>query len=289
MHLHRFATATAFAARATPFLARHEAANNLPLGLCSVLIEGAMPTPRPPYLATVEAGSALLAAGLMTPPSRAVLALADDLDAVALIADDIARRAPDCPGVLGPTRESGAFAARWGALTGQAARAGVAQRIYQATAITPPTGVPGAARLATEADRPLLIEWLTAFYLEVHRRDDREWAARAAIDTLDSRLASRDAAFLLWCDDVPVSLAGHVGPTPTGMRVGPVYTPPAYRGRGHGSAVTAAVSQRVLDSGRQRCFLYTDLGNPTSNHIYQAIGYQPVCDMDEYDFGPAAH
>jgi uncharacterized protein len=262
MHLHRFATATAFAARATPFLARHEAANNLPLGLCSVLIEGAMPTPRPPYLATVEAGSALLAAGLMTPPSRAVLA---------------------------PTRESGAFAARWGALTGQAARAGVAQRIYQATAITPPTGVPGAARLATEADRPLLIEWLTAFYLEVHRRDDREWAARAAIDTLDSRLASRDAAFLLWCDDVPVSLAGHVGPTPTGMRVGPVYTPPAYRGRGHGSAVTAAVSQRVLDSGRQRCFLYTDLGNPTSNHIYQAIGYQPVCDMDEYDFGPAAH
>src|SRR5439155_12731741 len=25
------------------------------------------------------------------------------------------------------------------------------------------------------------------------------------------------------------------------------------------------------------CFLFTDAANPTSNHIYQQIGYEPVC------------
>jgi predicted GNAT family acetyltransferase len=46
----------------------------------------------------------------------------------------------------------------------------------------------------------------------------------------------------------------------------------------------AALSQTLLDQGRMYCFLFTDLANPTSNHIYQAIGYQPICDVNEYSF-----
>jgi predicted GNAT family acetyltransferase len=68
------------------------------------------------------------------------------------------------------------------------------------------------------------------------------------------------------------------------MRIGPVYTPPALRKRGYASALTAALSQELLDSGRKFCFLFTDLANPTSNRIYQQIGYQAVCDVDEYRF-----
>ena len=47
----------------------------------------------------------------------------------------------------------------------------------------------------------------------------------------------------------------------------------------------AAASQRELDAGRRACFLYTDLANPTSNHIYESIGYEPVRDVDQYLFG----
>ena len=82
----------------------------------------------------------------------------------------------------------------------------------------------------------------------------------------------------------PVSLACFGGPTPNGIRIGAVYTPPAHRGRGYGTAVTAAVSQLNLDRGRRFCFLYTDLANPTSNAIYQRIGYEPVCDSRELSF-----
>ena len=72
--------------------------------------------------------------------------------------------------------------------------------------------------------------------------------------------------------------------TPRGVRVNMVYTPPELRRRGYASACVAALSQRMLDSGKKFCFLYTDLSNPTSNKIYQEIGYRPVFDVDEYKF-----
>jgi predicted GNAT family acetyltransferase len=77
-------------------------------------------------------------------------------------------------------------------------------------------------------------------------------------------------------------MAGMGGPTPTGIRIGPVYTPPDRRRRGYASALVAAASQAALDEGRRQVFLFTDLANPTSNHIYAAIGYEPVRDVDEW-------
>jgi hypothetical protein len=57
-----------------------------------------------------------------------------------------------------------------------------------------------------------------------------------------------------------------------------VYTPPELRGNGYATALTAEVSQRLLDGGRTFCFLYTDAANPTSNAIYERIGYRKVCE-----------
>ncbi|HJW22008.1 MAG TPA: GNAT family N-acetyltransferase, partial [Candidatus Limnocylindrales bacterium] len=74
------------------------------------------------------------------------------------------------------------------------------------------------------------------------------------------------------------------GLTPNGIRVGPVYTPPELRGRGYASNLVAGVSQLQLDAGRTFVFLFTDLANPTANKIYQEIGYEPVNDVDEYEF-----
>ena len=79
---------------------------------------------------------------------------------------------------------------------------------------------------------------------------------------------------------------GFGGPTPNGIRIGPVYTPPELRGRGYASALTAQVSQLQLDRGKRFCFLYTDLANPTSNAIYRRIGYERVCDSRELAFTP---
>ena len=81
-----------------------------------------------------------------------------------------------------------------------------------------------------------------------------------------------------------MSLAGWGGPTPNGIRVGPVYTPSARRGHGYATALTAELSLRLLAGGRRFCFLYTDLANPTSNVIYERIGYRRIAESAEIVF-----
>ncbi|MDQ6640933.1 MAG: GNAT family N-acetyltransferase [Actinomycetota bacterium] len=83
-----------------------------------------------------------------------------------------------------------------------------------------------------------------------------------------------------WVDDVGerVHLTG-TKPASFGVAgIGPVYTPPERRGHGYASAAVAEISRRILAAGDRAC-LFTDLANPTSNHIYTALGYRPVVDM----------
>ena len=63
-----------------------------------------------------------------------------------------------------------------------------------------------------------------------------------------------------------------------------MYTPPERRGCGYASTCVAALSQRLLDSGYRRCFLFTDLANPISNRLYRRLGYQLVGNAEELNF-----
>jgi predicted GNAT family acetyltransferase len=281
MELTRFAQAADFAAAAEAFLAEHEAHNNLVLGLTAQLREPQDAGALPPYFAVVADTGGVVAAALMTPPRRLVLARTERPEALDLLARDVRQSRPDVPGVTGPVPASTWFAERWQALTGQAMTRSLAERIYQLSQVKPPQGVPGRARRATGGDRALLAEWLTAFEQEAFGTVSTDGATHA-----DRFLTSRLRGMYLWDHNGrSVSMAGFGGPTPNGIRIGPVYTPPALRGQGYASACVAQLSQDMLDAGRKYCFLFTDLANPTSNHIYQAIGYEPVVDVDEYRFG----
>ena len=100
---------------------------------------------------------------------------------------------------------------------------------------------------------------------------------------IDHRLTADDAGAVLWEDEQIVSLAAFGNPTPNGIRIGPVYTPPEYRRRGYASALVAELSERLL-AKRRFCFLFTDLANPTANRIYEQIGYRRVCEAAEIVF-----
>ena len=105
--------------------------------------------------------------------------------------------------------------------------------------LTPPTGVPGAARVAVPADEDLLADWLLDFSTEAfadREPDPREVFVRRA------RAGVTERRFVLWeVDGAPVSLAGRSGPTFGVGRVGPVWTPPALRRRGYAAMATAVV------------------------------------------------
>jgi GNAT superfamily N-acetyltransferase len=283
MQARRLFDPTEFLAAATPLLLRDEARNNLILGLGGVLRD------RPGYypefhLWLVENGNEIVGAALQTPPYKLVLAQpSDDLATVGL-ADAIADEPIDLPGVVGAPPEVDRFAEAWEARRDTARSLRRSQRIYRVSAVRSPRGVNGSPRAATTDDTDLLVDWITAFTEEA--LPDTPASAGDTARMIDARLADANSGFLIWEDQDPVSVAGWGGPTPTGIRIGPVYTPPDRRSRGYGSAVSAAVSSARLAEGRRFCFLYTDLANPTSNKIYMDIGYEPVCDALEYAFEP---
>jgi len=163
------------------------------------------------------------------------------------------------------------------------------QGVYALHEVQPPSGVPGSARVATEDDRELAVRWWLDFGEEAGTSVER--GRDIAEASVDYRLSSPVAGIALWEDGgEPVSLAAWGGPPPNGIRIGPVYTPPELRGHGYATALSAELSQRLLDGrlfdgGRRFCFLYTDLANPTSNAIYERIGYRRVAESAEIVFG----
>ncbi len=307
--IRRHATASAFLETAGPFLAEREAEHNLFFGIGANLIadevRGGTSDPAP-YLATLHrdghagggvGGGEVVGAALMTPPhqllvsclardlapatERAAAAIERTAELMVELAGDLASFECPVPAVLGPFDVARAFADAWCLPRDLVPRSTMTERIYRLERVRAPTGVPGALRIAGVQDRGLLHDWVVAFHREAFGRPEDE-AARASVDRgLD--LGQR--TFYLWeVDGRPVSLAATAGPTPRGFRIGPVYTPPGLRGHGFASAVTAAATQTELDQGRELAFLFTDIANPTSNRIYQAIGYEPVIDVVQLTF-----
>lgn len=271
----------AFYAAVSPYLLRDEASHNLTFGILGTIRHDTTRYADPHFALVRDAGEILFVA-VRTPPHRQIVSLAAAPEAVIALAEALYADGLTLPGVTGPAEESLRFAETWSRLSGQGFRLNVPMRTYKLERVNAVTGVPGHLRRATQADRELLVDWLIAFEAEAlpndaPRRDEAE-------RIVDFRLKSSVAGFYVWDDNAMVSMLGYGGPTPHGIRIGPVYTPPELRGRGYASACVARASQQLLDQGYQFCFLFTDLENPTSNHIYQVIGYEGVCDFAEYAF-----
>ncbi|MEO8608653.1 MAG: GNAT family N-acetyltransferase [Chloroflexota bacterium] len=282
MQLKRFENAAEFYEQVKPFLVAHEAEHNVLLGICSALIQTDI-YEAPPYMAYVEHDGEIVAVAMRTPPYNLVLSdMADDSPIATLVQNTYATY-PDLKGIVGLKAISKTFAQTWKAITGQDYRLNIEERLYRLQKVNPVHQVSGEYRAAIEADREILVQWFIDFSVEaldgMSREDaERQFNVRLTSDPLQRGLR-------VWCDrGKPVSFAGYGGQTPHGIRIGPVYTPPELRGHGYASACVAALSQELLDAGRKFVSLFTDLSNPTSNHIYQTIGYEPVCYVDEYRF-----
>lgn len=281
MQVERHVNATSFLERAWDFLLAREAQHNLILGLSSRLRTEPRLYGEDPYFAVALDGDRVFGVAMRTPPHNLILSEFDDAAALEPIADDAQSVFGSLPGVVGPKEPVARFARIWEQRTGTTAEIGIRQRVYRASQAIVPEGVPGELRSYEDGDRDLVLAWMKAFVdealPEAPPEDAEHW--------LERKLASEDGGIVMWLDGEPVSFAGYGGLTPNGIRVGPVYTPPELRRRGYASALTAELTRMLLEGGRKLCFLFTDLANPTSNSIYQSIGYVPVSDADQWVFG----
>ena len=274
-----FSDAGQFLERVQPFLLRREAEHCLILGLLDGLRAGEQWGTEPPLMAMVENHDEVAAVALMTPPHNLIISWTADDSALDLIAGELHAKAVAVPGVNSSAEVARKFALKWSELSGCSYRVQMAHRIYELRQVTNETRAAGRLREPNQSDDALLREWRAAFSIDAEGMDPRQAREAAALPLPHSR------RLLLWeVEHTVVSMAGFAGPTPNGIRVAWVYTPPENRGKGFAGACVAALSQKLIDDGRKFCFLYTDLANPISNHVYQKIGYEPVTDATVYSF-----
>jgi GNAT superfamily N-acetyltransferase len=220
-----------------------------------------------------DPAGAVAGAFMHTPPFPVVLTAVDPEAATELAAVTMAAR--PVGGVNAYPEVAEAFADGWRSGK-QGGRADVfrRQRLYRLAELVWPDPAPeGAARLARDGDAALTADWFAAFADEVNdmgKGEDQSVVAREKI--------SHGAVTVWEAEGELVAIACNTMPVHGMVRIGPVYTPPEQRGHGYASAATAALSQRLLDTGAEEVLLYTDLANPVSNSIYQRIGYRPVED-----------
>ncbi len=173
-----------------------------------------------------------------------------------------------------------AFAAAWSARRHTTTELALRLRLYRlATLREPDPLAPGSADVAGVADEALMRDWMEAF--------EREIGEPPGISrTLDKRLAA--GSLTIWRNSrgTPVALAGYSREVDGARRIGPVYTVTQHRRHGYGAAVTAAASRRALDSGTSQLLLYADIDNPTSNTLYQRLGFEPIESRTTLRFKP---
>ena len=280
MRLTTFQKVGQFLQKAQDYLEKSEAANSLILGVCQGLLENPERIKQPPYLALLELDGLPAAVAVRTPPNKLIIyshLSADTLD-WSLLVKNLIERQNMLPGVTGQAPLVESFAASWDIAKGVSHKPGLRLRVYELTHVISPGYSPGILRLAIPSDMELVSRWVHAFQIEALGEGSLDQARETA------RLRIQDGDIFLWQIRQPVSMAAKARPTRHGVTVNEVYTPPEYRGKGYASSCVASLSQYLLNSGWKFCTLFTDMSNPTSNSIYQKIGYQPVCDFNEAIF-----
>jgi len=279
MKLKRFDDINTFLKRIKPILIENEVENNLLLGV-ALHIQADPERYAGKYLSVVVEENEVLAIAVCTPPHKLLFwGKADNCKyEMILLIDDILLSKLEINGVLCSSYQALQFAEIWQKKTGQSFRNGMSERIYKLEKVKFPKVQFGKMRLATQEDFKLVCKWIEEFQNEAVPDDpmtDFEKFTRKKIENKD---------IVIWEDDEPVSIASKARPTLNGICVNLVYTPIQFRKRGYASALVAHLCQRLLSRGWKFCTLFTDLSNPTSNSIYQKIGFKPVCDFQEYYF-----
>lgn len=270
-------------------LVQHEAENNLILGILANILSGDYKK-IDPYMAVIEDRGKIHQVLLRTPPFPVLISYrqgSPPRQVKRLAVEGLqSLYGHEIGGMTGDKEIIGEYARTWARITGLRPELKTAMRIYRLQEVDPVTDVRGTLRPAAETDWRTIKAWFSAFQREALGEEVDE-------DRLDRTLRHyltgdrKHRGLVIWeAKGEPVSMAGYSGPTPNGIRINAVYTPPDLRRNGYASACVGELSQRLLDQHYRFCFLFTDLENPTSNHIYQEIGYEAVSDVNKVIFKP---
>jgi len=212
--------------------------------------------PRPPYLLAM--------------PEEAAVALARALH----------ERGEELGGVNGALPTVRLVAEEYARLAGRTVRVAEETRLFELGDLVEPELPEGQLRMATVDDLDLALAWYRSFGREAAEQAGHEDDHAMFEDEAGMLRRIEEGRIWFWVDDrgERVHLTGHNLPSFGVARIGPVFTPKKHRGHGYASAAVAEISRMLRDAG-SRVTLFTDQANPTSNAIYQRLGYRAVADQ----------
>ena len=178
----------------------------------------------------------------------------------------------DYPGLIGRKDHCLLYHKLYKRLTGKEMIVTMDQRIYTCHQTHPVSLSRGHVRLASHKDIEKLSQWAYDFSKEIGEDTDIDQAKNGVQYLIDHK-----NLYVLDIDNQIVSMTGRTRALYLTESIGYVYTPPGKRGNGYASKVVQIVTQDIINDGKT-AVLYTDLSNPTSNHIYMDIGYKPHMD-----------
>jgi hypothetical protein len=242
------------------------------------------------FVAVLERGE-VTGAAMRTAPFGTfplfVLPMTDD--AARRLAEALLDRGESVGAANGALPATRIFCDHVAARTQRTVEVAVHTRLFELDQLVEPQPVDGRCRPARPDEEGLVLPWYAAFMSDADQQAGRSPGSSAheapATDVIRRNIA--DERVFVWenGDGRPVSLVAASRPSYGVSRIGPVYTPPGERGKGYASNAVAEVSRAILAAGARAC-LFTDQANPTSNKIYQALGYRPVVDMAQLVLNP---
>ncbi len=268
IQLHVYKEILHFKEDVTPFLEKNEQENNLMLGILQVAQE-------PTFMGVAKRGEEITVVFLQTEEKIQMIVATSENSEVDIVklAKELSKVYPDIPGLIGNKEIVQKLAEEIAVLENKKTNVVMKQGVYALQQIKKKWNEDGIFREITNDELPLIEKWIYQFCEDVKLPTTKEEAERTA-----HTLITNNRLFGLEVDGKLVSVAAKTRPTINNITVNFVYTPKEARKKGYASNCVAALSQRMLDEGYKTTTLYTDLANPTSNKIYQEIGYEQIAE-----------
>ncbi|MGE7880427.1 GNAT family N-acetyltransferase [Bacillus sp. NPDC094077] len=250
----------------TPFLEKNEQENNLMLGVLQDATEAI-------FMCVAKQGEEIVVVFLQTVEQKQMIVATSEIaeEDIVELAKKLTKVYPDIPGFIGNQKIVQKLAEEIAILENKRTNVVMEQGVYELKQVKKKRNGEGVFREVSSDELTLIEQWIHQFCKDVKLPTTKEEAKQTA-----HTLIANNRLFGLEVDGKLVSVAAKTRPTKNNITVNFVYTPKEARKKGYASNCVAALSQRMLDEGYKTTTLYTDLANPTSNKIYQEIGYEQI-------------
>ena len=268
IQLHVYEEIVNFKEEVTPFLEKNELENNLILGVLQMVHQ-------PIFMGIAKQGEEIAVVFLQTEEKKQIIVATSEIaeEDIVELAKKLAEVYPNVPGLIGNKKIVQRLAEEIAVLANKKTTVAMEQGIYELKQVKKKWNGDEVFREVNSDELTLIEQWIYQFCEDVNLPTTKEEAKQTA-----HTLITNHRLFGLEVDGKLVSVAAKTRPTKNNITVNFVYTPKEERKKGYASNCVAALSQRMLDEGYKTTTLYTDLANPTSNKIYQEIGYEQIAE-----------